>query len=497
MNSQKWRKEKKMVKHIYSRVKRSGSSKILLLVTSVALTMLFSWSSTGSYPAAAQQGTAQPNFVFILADDMQYMPKTRSLLQDQGMSFEEAFVSNAICCPSRATIMRGQYSHNNGVWTNGGSDGGSDGGWWTYHRHGGEQDNVATRLDAAGYRTGLFGKYLNGYNGNTVPRGWDVWFGGVWMGGVEYYDYDINDNGTIRHFGATDKDYLTDVLRMQTKAFIGASVAQGKPFFAYVAPTAPHVPSIPATRDLHAYDGEKAPRPPSFNEDDVSDKPPWISSRPPLRDDQIAQIDTRQENRAETLQALDDLIEGIVNKLNSDRVLNNTYIFFTSDNGLESGEHRIPGGKLRPYEESIRMPLLVRGPGVAAGSTTDKLALNTDFFPTLANLAGIRKPSYVDGRSLRPVLKGSAKTWRSAILLEHRDLRDPSTSRSYYGMRTSDGSKYVEYEQGFRELYDLNTDPFELSNSYDAATPPPELAARLQALKACVGKSCRAAENGP
>src|SRR5829696_8174489 len=217
MNSQKWRKEKKMVKHIYSRVKRSGSSKILLLVTSVALTMLFSWSSTGSYPAAAQQGTAQPNFVFILADDMQYMPKTRSLLQDQGMSFEEAFVSNAICCPSRATIMRGQYSHNNGVWTNGGSDGGSDGGWWTYHRHGGEQDNVATRLDAAGYRTGLFGKYLNGYNGNTVPRSWDVWFGGVKMSGVEYYDYDINENGTIRHFGATDKDYLTDVLRMQTK----------------------------------------------------------------------------------------------------------------------------------------------------------------------------------------------------------------------------------------------------------------------------------------
>ena len=481
MNSQKWRKEKKMVKHIYSRVKRSGSSKILLLVTSVALTMLFSWSSTASYPAAAQQGTAQPNFVFILADDMryddmQYMPKTRSLLQDQGMSFEEAFVSNALCCPSRATIMRGQYSHNNGVWTNNGSNGG----WWTYQRHGGEQDNVATRLDAIGFRTGLFGKYLNGYKGSAVPRGWDVWFGGVKMSGVEYYDYDINDNGTIRHFGATDKDYLTDVLRMQTKAFIGASVAQGKPFFAYVAPTAPHGPLIPATRDLHAYDGEKAPRPPSFNEDDVSDKPPWISSRPPLRDDQIAQIDTRQENRAETLQALDDLIEGIVNKLNSDRVLNNTYIFFTSDNGLESGEHRIPGGKLRPYEESIRMPLLVRGPGVAADSTTDKLALNTDYLPTFTNLADTQKPDYVDGRSLRPVLKGNVTTWRGAILLEAARYHSPA----YAGIRTSD-RKYVEYNGGARELYNLGVDPYELTNRYNAATPPKALAARLQALKTC------------
>src|SRR5215204_3959437 len=343
--------------------------KIVMPLASVALVVLLSLGLSGSMPREVGALSAKPNIVFILADDMRkddlkYMPKTRSALQDKGMSFENAFVSHALCCPSRATIMRGQYAHNTHVWSNGSTDSSSttSGGLQAYKDNGGEQDNVATRLDAAGYRTGLFGKYLNGYNGNTVPRSWDVWFGGVKMSGVEYYDYDMNENGTIRHFGATDKDYLTDVLRRRTKAFIGASVAQGKPFFAYVAPTAPHGPLIPATRDLHAYDGEKAPRPPSFNEDDVSDKPPWISSRPPLRDDQIAQIDTRQENRAETLQALDDLIEGIVNKLNSDRVLNNTYIFFTSDNGLESGEHRIPGGKLRPYEESIRMPLLVRGP---------------------------------------------------------------------------------------------------------------------------------------
>jgi N-acetylglucosamine-6-sulfatase len=191
---------------------------------------------------------------------------------------------------------------------------------------------------------------------------------------------------------------------------------------------------------------------------------------------------------------MDDLVEGVVNKLKSAGVLYNTYIFFTSDNGWESGEHRIPDEKWQPYDESIHMPLLVRGPGVVAGSTTNKLVLNTDYLPTFTNLAGIQRPSYVDGRSLAPVLKGRATTWRTAILLERRDFRKPYTG--YSGIRASDGSKYLEYEGGFREFYDLNTDLYELSNSYHAATPPTSLAARVQALKGCAGDSCRAAENG-
>jgi arylsulfatase A-like enzyme len=469
--------------------------RIAFLATWTIAVLLASGVCLASLSAAevSPQAVKKPNIVFILADDMRYddlkyMPKTRALLGAKGMRFKSAFVSNALCCPSRATIMRGQYSHNNGVWTLGGSDGG----WRTYIRHGGEQDNVATRLDAAGYRTGLFGKYLNGYRGSAVPRGWDVWFGEVSIGGVEYYDYDMNENGTIRHFGTTDKDYLTDVLRRQTQQFIGTSAAKGKPFFAYIAPAAPHVPSIPATRDLHAYDGEKAPRPLSFNEDNVFDKPPWIRSLPPLSDNQITHIDTQQEKRAETLQALDDLVEGVVNKLNSARVLNNTYIFFTSDNGLEIGEHRIPRGKQRPYEESIHMPLLVRGPGVAPGSTTNKLVLNTDYLPTLTNLAGTKKPGYVDGRSLRPVLKGNATTWRSAILLEAARFHSPA----YAGIRTSD-RKYVEYKGGARELYNLRVDPFELTNRHNASTRPKALAARLQALKTCgadAAVTCHTAE---
>ena len=472
--------------------------------------VLFLWSSPGGYTARAQEGPLQPNIVFILTDDMRYddlkyMPKTRLLLAGQGMSFSKAFVSNALCCPARATIMRGQYSHNNGVWTNDTVEG-PDAGWQAYQTKGNEQDNVATRLDdSAGYRTGLFGKYLNGYDGTSVPMGWDVWFGGVLMNGDEYYDYDMNDNGTIVHFGTTDNDYLTDVLRRRVKTFIGTSVAKGKPFFAYVAPTAPHAPSIPAPRDQHTYDGIQASRSPSFNEANVSDKHPWIQQLPILTTAQIAAIDSSHEKRAETLQAVDDLVEGVVNKLNSTGAMDNTYIFFTSDNGLHEGEHRIPRKKGRPYEEDIRMPLLVRGPNVAAGYRVHKLVLNTDYLPTFTDLACSSPPTpcdthnwgYVpDGRSLRPVLEGNATAWRTAILLESHQTPEGGNAPAAYGIRTN-SKKYVEYDDGTRELYDPRADPYELTNSYDPAAPPLVLVARLQALKGCAGNGCFAAENGP
>jgi N-acetylglucosamine-6-sulfatase len=138
--------------------------KIVLPLAWVALVVLLSLGVSCSEPRNTGVLTAKPNIVFILADDMRkddlkYMPKTRSVLKTKGMSFENAFVSNALCCPSRATIMRGQYSHNTGLWSNMANT--SEGGWQAYRNNGLEQDNVATRLDAAGYRTGLFGKYLN------------------------------------------------------------------------------------------------------------------------------------------------------------------------------------------------------------------------------------------------------------------------------------------------------------------------------------------------
>jgi N-acetylglucosamine-6-sulfatase len=468
-------------------------------VASVALTILVCFLATHSTPTAdAQTIPTKPNFVFILADDMrkdelEYMPITRSLLGDRGMTFANAYVSYGLCCPSRATIMRGQYAHNTGVWTN---DDGPDGGWQGYKANGNEQDNMATRLDAAGYRTGLFGKYFNHYEGATVPPGWDRWFATY---GFDYFEYWANDNGTMRRYGTDESDYQTDVLSRQTRGFI--RTAQGTPFFAYVAPIAPHT-GVPAPRDEHAFDGETSPRLPSFNEENVSDKPRWIRSLPRLDDAAKAKMNDRHEKRVETLQALDDLVSGVVRELKESGQVNNTYIVFTSDNGNHLGEHRIPKGKAQPYEESISMPLLIRGPGVAAGSSTAKLALNTDYLPTLTDLAGIQTPGYVDGRSLRPVIEGGSTTsWRSAILLEravtyNHPYPGPVPAEALSGILTSEGRKYVEYEGGVRELYNLGTDPYELTNKY-AGTPPASLASRLTALKSCSGDSCRAAEDGP
>ena len=334
----------------------------------MALTVLLSLSVSGSIPKDAQTLTAKPNIVFILTDDMRkddlkYMPKTRSVLKAKGMSFSNAFVSNPLCCPSRATILRGQYAHNTGIWTNK-NVGRRAGVGQAYRNKGNEKDNVATRLDAAGYRTALIGRYFSGITNKTfVPPGWDYWFS-AWGG---YFDYGANDQGTIRHFGTKASDYLTDVESRKTRMFIGTSVARGKPFFAYVAPKAPHSPSTPAPRDRHAYDGLKAPRLPSFNERNVSDKPPWIRKLPRLSDAKKAKIDNHAEKRAESLQAVDDLVAGVVGKLRDKGVLSDTYIFFTSDNGFHHAEHRIPAKKARPYEEDVRVPLLVRGPGIAAG----------------------------------------------------------------------------------------------------------------------------------
>src|SRR5919112_954060 len=185
---------------------------LAVLLASAALAVLFFSAITGSPPTAVQTTPVNPNFVFVLTDDMRkddlkYMPKTRALLGTQGMQFENAFVSNPLCCPSRATIMRGQYAHNTGVWFNTDS---TIGGWQAYKSRGYEQNNVATHLDRAGYRTGLFGKYFNSYDGTTKPPGWDQWF--AFIGNSRYFDYDVNVNGTMTHSGTSEGAYSTDVL---------------------------------------------------------------------------------------------------------------------------------------------------------------------------------------------------------------------------------------------------------------------------------------------
>jgi N-acetylglucosamine-6-sulfatase len=457
----------------------------------VAATLVLTLVVGGQREASSQ--VAQPNFVFFFTDDMRkddllYMPKTRSLIGAKGMEFENEYVPLASCCPSRASVLRGQYVHNHGVWL-------SDvtvptGGYPAWKPL--ESDNLATRLQAAGYRTGLFGKYMNGYTETTgKPPGWNDFFGK--NGGSGYFTYSVNDNGVDKNYGTAETDYFMDVISRESRTFVQQSVNQGKPFFAHVSPNVPHEPSIPAPRHINTHNGVNPPDLPSYDEANVSDKPPWIQSLPRINASERAAIQQQHEDRVESLQSVDEAVSALVKKLNNTGQLANTYIIFTSDNGWQHGEHRIvERHKEQVYEESSKMPFLVRGPGITPASSTAKLTSHIDVMPTLLDYAGASIPGYVDGRSLRPVLEeDTATTWRTALLLESRDRRD--SMQDYFAIRTAGGAKYVEYASGFKEFYDLHADPYEMNSRPSMASAG--LVDRLQRLKSCAGDSCRAIEN--
>ena len=420
--------------------------KRVLIAFALVLTTASPLIACGSVEGAPNR----PNIVFILTDDMradnlEHMPKTRERLVQEGTTFSNAFVSYSQCCPSRASILRGQYAHNHQVLSNVAPDGGFE----KFYVQGHESSTVATWLQSAGYGTVLMGKYLNGYPNSSdvsyVPPGWDEWYGRLESVNVSgYYDYYLNENGSVVFHGNSDDDYYTDVLARNAQDYVSRIVPTGQPFFMYIAVGAPHAPQTPARRHKNTFDGEIVPRSPSFDEEDVGDKPGRLSRLSPLTDGEIAEIDETHRDRLRSLQAVDEMVEDLVGDLQEQGVLENTYIVFTSDNGLEQGEHRIKGGKSRPYEESIRVPLVIRGPGVPVGETRSEVTLNTDIAPTFADLAGATAPAFVDGRSLKPLLaRDPPATWRDAFLIESYpggDVQDPkkqSDRRSFFGIRTS------------------------------------------------------------
>ena len=420
----------------------------VLVCVSVLLLFVAGCSGSGtsasgtSQEEGAESSADRPNVVFVLADDLdvasaQQMPEIGSLLVEEGLSFEEAFVSHPVCCPSRTTILTGLYDHNHNVRGNGPPRGG----FQKFVSEGHEENTIAVHLqEEGGYRTAFFGKYLNQYPNQDeppiphdpthVPPGWDEWYGKMADEGGErstqrLYDYDINENGEVVSYGNEEGDFYTDVLSGQATDFVSRAAPEDQPFFAYVAPTAPHGPATPAERHKGAFADEEAPRPPSFNEEDASDKPSGIRNRDPLSEEDVSAIDERYQNRLESMLAVDEMVASLVEELEAAGELDNTYIFFTSDNGLEQGEHRIPEGKDRTYEESARVPFFVRGPGIAAGSEVEQLVVNTDFAPTFADLANVEFPA--DGRSLAPLLRGEEgeqSSWRSSLLLEKLPVED-------------------------------------------------------------------------
>lgn len=475
-------------------LKRLNMKIVCLVVGMFALGLSLTASSTSLEAQAAEK----PNIIFILTDDMrkddlQYMPQTRKLLAAEGTTFRNAFVPYGTCCPSRASILRGQYTHNHNVWNNLAPSGGFE----KFHSEGLEASTLATWLRGrAGYHTVLMGKYLNDFPGDMsrtyVPPGWDEWYSRLGpRGEYGYYDYELNENGRLVRYGTAEQDYSTDVFSGKARDYVSRRAPKNQPFFMYLSVGAPHGPVTPATRHRSMFSDLDLPRPPSFNERDVSDKPKW-AIRPLLDREDTRELTLWYRNRLRTLQAVDDMVKGLVNELSRQGELDNTYIFFTSDNGFHLGEHRLALLKRTPYEEVIRVPLVVRGPAVPAGKARGEFALNIDLAPTFADLAGSSAPSFVDGRSLRPLLRDRTPTsWRTAFLLESQ------LTGQDYGVRTAQ-EMYFESANGFRELYDLRTDPYELENSYPAAEAArvATLEDRLRALKSCAGKSCRDAEDG-
>ncbi len=440
----------------------------------------------------------RPNVVLILTDDMDlqalpYMPYLRRELIARGTSFKNAFVTDSVCGPSRVSILTGQYPHNHGV-----LDNKPPHGFQKWYREGGERSTVATWLRDVNYRTALTGKYLNFYphprNQTYVPPGWTDWYGLFFP--EAYYDFKMNENGKVIHFGTGAEDYQTDVLATRATAFI-ESVPTSQPFFLHLSTFAPHAPTYAADRHEHVFPDILPVRPPSFNEEDMSDKPSWIRSWPLMDEETIEKgVDEWFRNRVRMLQAVDEAIAGIVALLEQRGQLDNTYLIFTSDNGFQHGAHRMDHGKGDAYEESIRVPLIVRGPGVPQNRELSHLVLNIDFAPTFAELAGREPPDWVDGRSLVPLLRPDPPlpdAWRSDFLVEHWTKDSGEGVIPEYAALRSNEHLYVEYPNGERELYDMKVDPGQLQSLHESAAPEllGRLAARLAALKSCRGETCR------
>lgn len=417
----------------------------------------------GAGPDRAAAGGAvaavtTPNVVLILTDDQRwgtlgrYMPFVENELARKGVRFTQATVTNPLCCPSRASILTGRYSHNTGVWLNAGPLGG----FAAFD----DSQTLATSLSAAGYRTALIGKYLNRYEDDLtyVPPGWDSWVGHNW----DFYDYDMSVDGVPVHRGGAEEDYATDVHAAQADEFIRTTPAE-QPLFLFLSANAPHLPATPARRHLDILADEPLHRPPSYNEADVSDKPAYVRKTARWGASRRAEMDARRLDMLRSLRAVDDMVGRVLRALAETGRLRETLIVFTSDHGYHWGEHR-RAEKNTPYEESVRVPFVVRYDALdRAAYASQALVQNIDLAPTIADLAGATLAAPVDGVSLRGLLEGTTTQGpRSWALLEHHHGGVPVVP-TYCGLRRADW-KYVLYADGFEELYNLRTDRYELRN---------------------------------
>jgi len=469
----------------------------------------------------------KPNIVLITTDDQtladfnqRAMPKTARQLVGKGTTFTNAIVTTPQCCPSRASIITGQYTHNNGVMSN----------RLSYPNLIDKNNTLPVWLDRAGYKTAHVGKYLNGYDAaaateTEIAPGWDLWF--TTKGTTRYYHYDVSANGRLKRFRGRERDNVTAVINRKARTLVRRMTPKKAPLYLQVDHRAPHTETgvdskgrcggraVPEKRDNKLFADEPLPVPPSFNELDVSDKPSFISTRPPLDAAKFKRATKRHRCALAALRGVDRGVRSIVKELKRKDELRKTVIAFMSDNGFYGGEHRIGTGKIYPYEEGIRVPLAMRIPEKYRGGgdrvpEVSAPVANIDLAPTFLELGRARpcrgggECRTMDGRSLVGLLSGAGGFPEQRALLTEFDQGFNESQKDglcrYAGVRVP-GAIFIEHTVARdevdgclptpeRELYDLEADPFQL-NSLERDTSADGLEAalkeRLDGLRDCAG----------
>ena len=469
-------------------------------------------------PSAGAQTTPKPNIIVLLTDDqearsMRVMKIVGKELKRKGVTMKRFYDNFPLCCPSRSTILTGQYAHNHKVLSNQPPDGG----YGVFNELHGD-NNLPLWLQAAGYRTSYVGKFLNGYAEpdeygtvpSDVPQGWDDWHV-LAPSRAQYFGYTLNHNGSLQQYTEAEEDYSTDVFTNKARRFIRENARTATPFFLELGYAAPHGggggepgrscnrAAVPAPRHLATLKGKfRTTLPPSFNEADVSDKPTTVSEKQPLTPGQIS--DTLRKRRCawESLLAVDESVGALIKEIKRDGVKKNTYIFFLSDNGLLRGEHRIRDNKRYVYEESARVPFIARGPGIPHGKSSEDVVVNADLTATITELSGATPGLEPDGQSLMPRLLDPRGESGRAILFEAyagEQILGVRTSRYLYTEWDGDTNPVLPQ----RELYDTYADPYQLNNlAKDPAYLPVvlQLGDELKRLIKCAGADCRTAPTG-
>ncbi|XP_074474712.1 glucosamine (N-acetyl)-6-sulfatase (Sanfilippo disease IIID), b [Sebastes fasciatus] len=482
--------------------------------------------------AAAAAGNKPSNIILILTDDqdvhlggMTPMKKAKALIGDAGATFVNAFTVSPLCCPSRSSILTGQYPHNHMVRNNSLTGNCSS----TLWQKGPETSAFPIYLSKQKYQTFFAGKYLNQYGKKDegdvghVPPGWDQWH--ALVGNSQYYNYTLSVNGKEeKHGDSYEKDYLTDLITNRSLHFLDDRSPQ-HPFFLMLSPPAPHSPWTAAPQYQKEFSDVKAPRDGSF------DKPGkdkhWLLRQPvnPMPETTLTYLDSAYRQRWQTLLSVDDMVELLVKKLESIKELDNTYIFYTSDNGYHTGQFSLPIDKRQLYEFDIRVPLMVRGPGIKPKQTLQAPVLNIDLAPTILDISGVNLSTVnVDGQSFLSQMAPSLRngTARPFFLVEYNGEGHPTTdpacpklgpglsqcfpdcvcedayNNTYACVRTLDGKDNLQYcefadSESFVEVYNLTSDPHQLENIVKKVDPAvlQAMNQRLIKLQSCQGDSCR------